>query len=167
MTPVIVSDSLRSIFDSSYIPVTESGCWLWEGVVTDKGYGRIGPIRAHRVAYTLFTGEIPDGMTVDHLCHVRCCVNPDHLRLMTHQEANLQGGRGNKRFDAITGEQVCVRGHVMTGENVRERYYKNSSRVFQLVCRLCELIHGAEKRRRERHHLLDQVQQWKEGICQK
>lgn len=135
-------------FLSRYTPVTESGCWLWDGPVNEKGYGRDGQLRAHRIAYELFNGAIPDGMTVDHMCRVRCCINPAHLQLMTHREANIQGGSGNRKFDPITGEQVCIRGHVMKGENVRVRYYKNSTRIFQLACQTCDAMHNESRKKR-------------------
>lgn len=66
----------------------ESGCWLWTGNTDNKGYGHftMGPGRhkreqqSHRVSFILFKGEIPDGMLIRHMCNVRNCVNPEHLR---------------------------------------------------------------------------------------
>ncbi len=70
------------------IPVTESGCWLWLGAIDDGGYGRIhvyppdpGEEKrrtrlAHRVSFVNFVGDIPEPLQIDHLCRVRCCVNP-------------------------------------------------------------------------------------------
>ena len=64
-------------------PEPNSGCWLYLGPLQPDGYGGITfngkTCRAHRVSYTIFKGEIPPGLELDHLCRVRCCVNPDHL----------------------------------------------------------------------------------------
>ena len=79
-------------------------CWVWTRHTT-KGYGRIsvgGTQReAHRVAYELFVGEIPENYEVDHKCNNRPCVNPQHLRLATRGE-NAQNMRG-ARSDSTTG----------------------------------------------------------------
>lgn len=67
------------------------GCRLWQGPL-HSGYGRIaaepgsaGPmlLRAHRVAWSLANGPIPDGMHVCHRCDVPACVNVEHLFLGT------------------------------------------------------------------------------------
>jgi len=65
-------------------------CWLWTGSKTTKGYGHfgIGPklVAAHRWAYEDANGPIPEGMQIDHICRVRECVNPEHLRLATNKQ---------------------------------------------------------------------------------
>jgi hypothetical protein len=65
-------------------PVT--GCMEWHGA-TRKGYGQIGDGRivryAHRVAYELANGPIPEGMQVCHRCDNPPCCNPEHLFLGT------------------------------------------------------------------------------------
>lgn len=66
-------------------------CWIWNGArIKSGGYGvfRINGrnMVAHRVSYIWAHGHIPKGYEVDHMCFNRSCVNPAHLRLLTHQE---------------------------------------------------------------------------------
>lgn len=79
----------------SRVSKTET-CWLWEGSKGSKGYGQLGiqgkSVKAHRYSWSLANGEIPEGMTIDHICHVVACVNPDHLRLAT-QKQNCENTR--------------------------------------------------------------------------
>lgn len=65
------------------------GCWEWIGGMNEAGYANMSDGRsnlAHRFAYELLVGPIPDGLQIDHLCNVRNCVNPAHLETVTAQE---------------------------------------------------------------------------------
>jgi HNH endonuclease len=87
------------------------GCLEWTGTVNDDGYGifTFGAIErhtitAHKAAYLVAVGGVPDGMVVKHSCRNRRCINPDHLEVATQKEniadretdgtAHLRGGRG-------------------------------------------------------------------------
>ena len=103
-------------------PEPNSGCWLWTGGMNQIGYGRVhvngGRKTAHRVAYELVCGKVPDGLDLDHLCRVRCCINPDHLEPVTRQVNAARGiaGEVSKKRSALITH--CPRGHSYSGDNV-------------------------------------------------
>lgn len=134
-----------------------SGCWLWMGSTLPSEYGTFhvprkrGPAYAHRFSYEHFVGTIPDGLDIDHLCRVRCCVNPQHLEPVTRAE--------NMRRAPFTGTDVmaamwrakthCPMGHPYEGNNLVVE-----SRKTQRVNRICRECRRAKDRRayaRERH----------------
>ena len=94
--------------------LTECGCWIWMAALDPRGYAKFGFDRpgrgygmefAHRIAYELLKGPIPDGLELDHLCRVRCCVNPDHMDPVTHRE-NIRRGKCWQRE-----KTHCPKGH--------------------------------------------------------
>lgn len=138
------SRSLAERFERLY-EVDESGCWLWRSKINQAGYGMIWggielgrELRAHRVAYELHVGPIPDGLTIDHLCRVRHCVNPDHLQAVTRGTNVLRGASGPA---ANARKTHCKRGHEFTPENtyVTKAGYRN--------CRACMAMWQRELRR--------------------
>jgi hypothetical protein len=64
----------------------ESYCWIWSGAVNSRGYGCVSvkgkSHLAHRFAYQMLVGPIADGMTIDHICEIKRCINPAHLQQM-------------------------------------------------------------------------------------
>ena len=82
-------------------------CWEWQGA-TYNGYGvfryESAARLAHRISYMWHKGEIAEGLEVDHMCHTRHCVNPNHLRLATHSE------NGRNRASANTNSKSGRRG---------------------------------------------------------
>jgi hypothetical protein len=98
----------------------DATCWLWGGRVDDFGYGHFKvsghSLKAHRVAWTLRRGDIPVGMTLDHLCRNPRCVNPSHLQVVTNKENILRGESPTAINARLTH---CKRGHLLAGENIR------------------------------------------------
>ncbi len=90
---VLLAVEERSIPVLVLAPLGE--CWIWVARLNRNGYGRLheeGSERmAHRLSYEAHVGPIPEGLLLDHLCRVRCCVNPRHLEPVTHSENTLRG----------------------------------------------------------------------------
>lgn len=80
--------------------VPSGECIEWTGHINEHGYGRLTvnnrQILAHRHAYQLTYGTIPEGLMIDHKCHNRACVNPKHLRLATNKQ-NIENHSGAYR----------------------------------------------------------------------
>jgi HNH endonuclease len=101
----------------SKVQRSESGCWEWTAAKT-VGYGRFADkgrtLLAHRVAYELLIGPIPEGLQIDHLCRNPSCVNPAHLEPVTSRE-NLLRGVGEPARNAA--KTHCPQGHEYSPEN--------------------------------------------------
>lgn len=109
-------------------------CWPWLGYIAPQGHGQFAPshgksVPAHRVAYELSVGPIPEGLVIDHLCHsadptcflaARCphrrCVNPAHLEPVT---LGMNVLRSYLAPPAVNARKThCKRGHEFAGANL-------------------------------------------------
>lgn len=111
-----------------------SDCWIWTAFKS-KGYGQFGIggklYKSHRVAYELVKGPIPQGMTLDHLCKNKACVNPAHLEPVSQKENVL---RGTSLLALNKQKTHCPKGHILEGENLVQFRLKKFG---QRVCKTC------------------------------
>jgi hypothetical protein len=115
-------------------------CWPWDRP-GPSGYGQVKfngkTYPAHRVAYTLLIGPIPDGCELDHVrargCTSRRCCNPAHLEPVSHEVNVLRG----ESFSAKNARKThCTRGHALDDSN-----------TYRTLCcgrwrRRCKTCHG-------------------------
>lgn len=120
----------------------QGDCWIWKGIISYKGYGLINvnqqKRKAHRYSYTHFINKIPDGMTIDHLCRVRACVNPDHLEVVTLVE-NIRRGLIFRQ-----PKKQCNYGHPLIDNNLYINYRGHRS------CLKCNRKRSREYMRKRR-----------------
>jgi len=111
-----------------------TGCHVWLGGKSRKGYGTVGSrdggsTLAHRVAWEEANGPIPEGLTVDHLCQNKACINVDHMELVTSGENSARAHRL---------KAYCPRGHEYTENNTHRNGHG---------WRYCRTCHNEAQRR--------------------
>ena len=116
-------------------------CEQWQGRINEYGYGTVGVKLAHRAAYEKVHGPIPDGMTIDHVCHNpetcqlgkkcphRSCVNVAHMVLTTPEENR------KRSYNAGGIKTHCPNGHPYEGNNL----LVSSGRRLCRTCRTAQL----------------------------
>ena len=146
------TDPITRLFDGAH--ETAGGCWLSTLSPKASGYVRIWDgersVAIHRFAYELWVGPIPDGMTIDHLCHDpascspgpcqhRACMNPEHLAVVPMRENVLRGGGPSARN---ANASACVHGHPLDGSNlfITPKGWR--------MCRECARRRGRESERK-------------------
>lgn len=106
----------------------ETPCWVWQGhIQKGTGYGTLGIHLAHRLSWERVNGSVPEGLDLDHLCRVRCCINPAHLEPVTRRENVMRGVvpklsdedvqeirllLGKERQDSIAARYGVTPGHI-------------------------------------------------------
>lgn len=110
-----------------------NSCWNWTGS-KKKGYGSIyvkpKEFLTHRLSYMILVSGIPDGMTIDHLCRNRACLNPKHLEMVTLKENIL---RGNGVASINARKTHCKRGHKFSEDNILIQKSTGGR-----ICRVCK-----------------------------
>lgn len=148
--PTLTPEQEERFWSHVDVPYQPSCCWEWVGRRLRNRYGAFsyfaGPagsrkqlnLAAHRVAYRVLVGPIPDGLVLDHLCRNVLCVNPDHLRPVV-ERVNLLSGFGAAALNAR--KTHCKRGHELTDETI---YWQGGTRQ----CRICRNLRRLENKDR-------------------
>lgn len=135
-------------FAAKYVGLP-SGCWEWCGFRNGKGYGIFHDgermVKAHRWSWEHANRRpIPDGLTIDHLCRNRSCVNPEHLEPVTDAENRRRGVAFRRALaserptpEPVAPKVACVNGHEFTPENTRLRTRASRGGTVERVCRAC------------------------------
>ena len=123
-------------------------CWLWTGSKHEYGYGNfhmhLGEyeyrnINAHRFAWELLVGPVPDGMVLDHkVCNNPPCCNPAHLVVTTNWDNISRSGKSPSIINKL--KTHCKRGHEFTPENT---YIPPGK-----PCRMCKICMTEVRRQR-------------------
>ncbi len=147
----IRQEKIRRRFEKRIV-FASSGCWEWTGALTSAGYGLMQtgertpagnykPTYTHRLAYELYVGPIPKGLSIDHLCRNPRCANPSHLEAVPIG-VNVLRGTG---MSAMHAKAIhCKRGHLKTPANmyIRPDGYRE--------CRLCMRRRNKERTSKRR-----------------
>lgn len=99
-------------------------CLVWQAYKDRDGYGtfyfRKKGRRAHRVAYYMYRGDIPEGYVIDHICKNPACVSIEHLRCITSKENTLVNSRSVAAINAM--KTHCKYGHEFDRFYGKQRY---------------------------------------------
>ena len=150
-------------FKSLFKEGRKKECWEWNGHLNND-YGRIwiGSYEeyAHRISYEYYVGEIKNGLYIDHKCRNPKCVNPNHLRLVTHVENVLLGispPAVNKR------KTHCKEGHKFTKKNTAIVNHGKSR-----LCRTCHSINCKAyrdyRKKLDPHYQAKYTRKWREKL---
>lgn len=130
--------------------LNEDGCWIWQKRLGKSGYGyfnysstaKLRVMLAHRISYVIYYGAIKKGLVIDHICRVKSCVNPNHLRMVTVKE-NIHAGIGLASINLR--KTHCKNGHEFTKENTIVNHLKDGRKI--RGCRKCSYAYSPTRYR--------------------
>lgn len=97
------------------------GCLIWSRGTNEDGYGKINikgrAHLAHRVSYELFVGAISEGLVIDHVCGIRSCIEPSHLRAVTR-------GQNTQYKPGMSGGKTTASGRLGVHWNESSGYWQ-------------------------------------------
>lgn len=145
---VVLPKTLKQRFDSQTMYAGD--CIVWTGYCS-SGYGQFmyagKQLWAHRVAYELTYGAIPQKFHVDHICRNHACVNSAHLRAVSQRD-NLHAPGSLSLSNLHRLKTHCVKGHELAGDNL---YVAKRKYGVNRQCRICKreafLLFHARKHR--------------------
>lgn len=115
-------------------------CWLWVGKI-DDGYGRFSIkttlYLVHRLIVASLVGPVDPDMVIDHICKVRNCCNPAHLRQVTKSE-------NSKKHRTKIDPTLCVNGHPLFTEeaqvHISDRRTRHNGDEPSITCKICNSV---------------------------
>lgn len=138
---MILSDRMTRVFAEA---ANAGGCFVWPHSRQSKGYGQIWRdgknALAHRVAYEIAYGPIPDGLWVLHHCDNPPCINLRHLYLGTPSDNSRDMVAKGRRKGGFARGSACRRGHAYDADNTRHRADGRRD------CRACDRIRDRLRR---------------------
>lgn len=125
------------------IELQPNGCWEWQRQIHPRGYakwkvwgaktGTQKSVWVHRLSYETFIGDIPEGLTIDHLCKNKSCINPDHLEAVSRK---VNSERGNESYRQDNPKFPC--GHLRSETGCTFPVYARSGALIQKIrCKPC------------------------------
>ncbi len=131
-----------------YAKEDSNGCWIWQSTISAQGYGRVyfrsKQMRAHRLSYEAFRKTINPKLELDHICRVRECVSPFHLREVTQRENTLCGESPAAKNAVKTH---CLKGHEFTKKNTYWYTLRGKTSPHR-ACNICRVANVYAYRRR-------------------
>jgi len=145
----MLDDGLVLRFRKYFTPATLHECWVWRGAKGVKGYGQIKrtgerrQVYAHRIAYELANGEVPEHKQVCHSCDNPLCVNPSHLFVGSSHDNHQDMKRkyrhlyGERNTEAILTEQqareILALGSTVSQRELGRRYGVSQATISKIA----------------------------------